>query len=505
MADAFKGCGVLDSFTNYQGVSSVGDRAFAGTSITSFDFNNINSVGTDSFSCANLTDIDLSGSGIRDINHAFRNSGVVSATISTTQADIEDLKDCSNLTDIYCDYTYAYRKEMIQGEDAIPQGIVWHYGDIDVSLYRYFNWVINSGNSVTCNGFKYALADEKFAIPFAYTDDFGNEHEIRNFGANAFRGEARITNLDMPESVTSVSSGAFADCTNITEIHIPKAMEYIYDNAFNGCTNLQTVYYNGTKEEFLQSQPYMAWTVGNESLENAHWVFSDCESDFPAKGSYSLLEEDEIDLSGYEEFVLEADTILYMDRGTDAKVLKMLENGSVVYIIVTEQGENGIWYEVYTADQVRGYIFIESSAEDDIEEETEIESETEESTESEESTNEESSETEESTSDEESSETEESTNEESSGVESTETDESVAEEGTDERFDVEDSEESSGVAESTSEDASTDESTTVEESSVVEVSEEVVIEEGGEEIPEETESEIPEVKIEMEIKDEDGK
>ena len=39
---------------------------------------------------------------------------------------------------------------------------------------------------------------------------------------------------------------------------------------------------------------------------------------------------------------------------------------------------------------------------------------------------------------------------------------------------------------------------------VEETSEEVVIEEGGEEIPEETESDIPEVKIEMEVRDEDG-
>lgn len=355
---------------------------------------------------------------------------------------------------------------------------------------------------------------------FYYTQTSGNTISIEMLTSSGMKwlnnthtliipSQAQLQNRPYYYTVTSVRTGAFQYNQAITSVHIPTTLEYIPADVFRGCSSIQTVCYKGTREEFLQSQLYKNWCDGNEPLENAHWIFTDCESDFPAESSHSLVKENDIDLSDYEEMILESEINLYAKRGIESEVLKTLENGSVVYIITEEQGENGIWYEIYTADQVRGYIFIESSAEDDTETETEKGTETEESTleeestETEESSSEESSETEESTeegsSEIESTETEESTNEESSGVESTETEESVVEEGTDESSDVKDSEESSGVEESMSEDAGTDESTTMEETS-----EEVIIEADGEEIPEETESDIPEVKIEMEVRDEDG-
>ena len=603
----------LVSFTNYSGVESIGEFALKNTQISDFDFSNVVNIAGDAFqNCKNLTVIDFSSNNkIQCAYSCFQDcSNITTAKLPSNLIKISGLfNHCDNLSDIYCDYTYAYRKEMVTGEDTVSESVTWHYGDIDVDLWRYFNWSENKDTlESSCDGLKYDIADAKFEIPFTYTNAEGTHYSVAGFGQDAFRGESRIINLDLPETVTSIASGAFADCTNMTEVHLPASVEFIYDNAFSGCTGIQTVYYAGTREQYdlLVSRK----TEGNDALFDAGWVFTNDAngislmdeidlSDYvemvlksetnlyadrgtdsevlekladnsvvyiistenedsgvwyevytpdKVKG-YIFIEneseeesETDVDLSSYEKLVLESEAVLYADRGTDAEVLKTLESGSAVYIIATEQGENGIWYEVYTADQVRGYIFIESSVEDGTEEETETESATEEGTETEESTDEELSETEESASDEESTETdestsdgetsdtEESTNEESSGVESTETDESTSEEGSDESSDVE---ESSGVAESTSEDAGTDEestetdessdvgdseessevsedagtdeSTTVEESSVVETSEEVVIEEGGEDIPEETQSDIPEVKIEVEVRDEDDK
>lgn len=569
----------LVSFTNYSGVESIGFNAFENTQISEFDFSNVTSIADNAFKdCNNLTVIDFSGNNkIQRAYSCFQGcSNITTAKLPSNLMTIAGLFDgCGNLKDIYCDYTYAYRKEMVMGEDTMTEGATWHYGDIDVDLWRYFNWSELIGYSESlCDGLKYDIADDKFEIPFSYTNANGTSYSVVGFGKDAFRGETRITNLELPETVTSIASGALADCTSMTEVHLPASVEFIYDNAFSGCTGIQTVYYAGTRDEYdlLVSRK----TEGNDALFDADWFFTNDANDillideidfsdyeevvlesetnlYAERGTdsevleklednsvvyiisteqgdsgiwyevytsdkvkgYIFIEEesedesgDAVDLSDYEEMVLESETNLYAERGTDSEVLKTLANGSVVYIITEEQEDSGIWYEIYTADQVRGYIFIESSDEDDTESETEEGTETEESTdeestETEESTSEESSETEESTeeesSDVESTETAESTNEESSGVESTETEESVVEEGTDESTGVEDSEESSGVAESTSEDAGTDESTAVEETS-----EEVVIEADGEEIPEETESDIPEVKIEMEVRDEDG-
>ncbi|MDE7478274.1 MAG: GW dipeptide domain-containing protein [Lachnospiraceae bacterium] len=238
--------------------------------------------------------------------------------------------------------------------------------------------------------------------------------------------------------------------------------------------------------------------------------------------------EDEIDLSQYEEMTIDTATSLYADKDTDSDIVDSPDAGSVVYVISSKETGSGIWYEVYTSDEVRGWVFIEntgvedSSGEDstETEEETDTEDSTDEEMENEENTEDET-ETEESTEDEESSdettETEEGSDEssetEESSDDSSETEESSdgdadLEEGTEseENTEIEDAEESPSEESVISEDSESDEITTEQEDlgveTISEEAEEVVIESDGEEIPEDSNSDIPQVLIEAEIRDE---
>ncbi len=79
----------------------------------------------------------------------------------------------------------------------------------------------------------------------------------------------------------SIGSSAFYYCTNLTEIVIPNCVTSIGDWAFSGCSNLTNVYYKGTAEDWL------AITVGssNTSLTNAtRYYYSESEPALNAEG-----------------------------------------------------------------------------------------------------------------------------------------------------------------------------------------------------------------------------
>lgn len=47
-----------------------------------------------------------------------------------------------------------------------------------------------------------------------------------------------LTNITIPESVTSIGGSAFRDCTGLTRITIPKSVTSIGGSAFRGCSGL---------------------------------------------------------------------------------------------------------------------------------------------------------------------------------------------------------------------------------------------------------------------------
>ena len=61
---------------------------------------------------------------------------------------------------------------------------------------------------------------------------------MTKIGTDAFFNCSRLTQIFLPESVTSIGNYAFERCTNLTSIKIPDNVENIGSGAFGYCTNL---------------------------------------------------------------------------------------------------------------------------------------------------------------------------------------------------------------------------------------------------------------------------
>ena len=64
---------------------------------------------------------------------------------------------------------------------------------------------------------------------------------VTSIGSYAFYNCTGLTNIVIPNSVTSIGIGAFEDCTGLTSVEIPDSVTSIGDYAFRGCTGLTSI------------------------------------------------------------------------------------------------------------------------------------------------------------------------------------------------------------------------------------------------------------------------
>ena len=77
-------------------------------------------------------------------------------------------------------------------------------------------------------------------------------------GAEAFYGSENLINVKIPSKVITIRSEAFAGCEGLTSITIPVTTVSIQQSAFEFCTSLKDVYYSGTKAQWgeIEIDPY---------------------------------------------------------------------------------------------------------------------------------------------------------------------------------------------------------------------------------------------------------
>ena len=93
---------------------------------------------------------------------------------------------------------------------------------------------------------------------------------VTSIGNYAFEDCTSLTSVTIPNSVTSIGSSAFDSCRSLRNVTIPNSVTSIGFGAFYDCTNLANVYYAGSQSEWNK----ITISDENEDLTNATIHFS---------------------------------------------------------------------------------------------------------------------------------------------------------------------------------------------------------------------------------------
>ena len=259
--EAFQDCRALNTVEIPNSVTSIGEGAFRlceGMTGELIIPNSVTSIGNEAFSCCNgLSSITISNSitniesGVFGYCHGLSSitipnsvtsigyeafcgcSGLTSVTIpnSVTSIGNRAFEFCENLQKVNITDIEAWCNIFFNSSSCNPLATAHHLymNNTEVTELVIPNSVTSIGN--------YAF----YGCSGLTSVTIGNE--ITSIGDEAFRGCTGLTSVTIPNSVTNIGEKAFSGCTGLTSVTIPNSVTSIGNNAFNYVFH---IIYNGT-------------------------------------------------------------------------------------------------------------------------------------------------------------------------------------------------------------------------------------------------------------------
>ena len=266
-SDAFKGCTALTSVTIPDSVTSIGGSAFYGCrSLTSVTIGNgVTTIGEEAFySCTAFEEVhitDLAAWCNISFDSFYSNPLRYGAALYLNGQVITELTIPDSVTTIkssaFSGYTALTSVTIPDSVTTIGEAAFYDCTTLEeVHITDLAAWCNISFDSSSSNPLSNGAA---LYLNGQVITELTIPDSVTTIGYHAFYDCDALTSITIPDSVTSIGEGAFSGCP-FTSVTIPNSVTTIADEAFRGCDAL-TIYCEAT------SKP-SGW--------NSDWNYSNC-------------------------------------------------------------------------------------------------------------------------------------------------------------------------------------------------------------------------------------
>ncbi len=235
---AFSDCSSLTSITIPEDVTSIGSFAFNKcSSLTTINIpDGVTSIGRSAFSgCSSLTTINIPD-GVTSIE-GYTFSGCSSLTSVTIPESVTSIGSyafslCSSLSKIVIPNIQSWCTISFGDDKSNPM-------NVGPSKHIYSDETTEITELVIPEGVT-TIPDCAFLNCSSLTSVTIPEG-VTSIGGSAFSGCSSLTSVTIPDGVTSIGGSAFSGCSSLTSVTIPDGVTSIENSAFWGCSSLTSV------------------------------------------------------------------------------------------------------------------------------------------------------------------------------------------------------------------------------------------------------------------------
>ena len=231
---AFYKCSNLEKITLPQKLKKIGQIAFSGCASINEVFlgKNITEIGSSAFaSCTNLESVTMSYNSTVEYTASIGDSVFIDCTSLAKVSLSENVASIGNCTFSGC----SALESLILPESLTSMGSRMIEGTAISSITIPKNVSSCSSTYSTDNG---PLANSKVLTTVIFEEGMT---AIPSYILESDDYNSYVTNVQIPDTVTSIGESAFYKCSRLEKITLPQKLTVIERDAFSGCTSIKGV------------------------------------------------------------------------------------------------------------------------------------------------------------------------------------------------------------------------------------------------------------------------
>jgi len=210
---AFQNCSTLSAIVIPNTVISIGDYAFAYTTISNIELTaNITSISTTAFAECPIISAVIPASLASGLNKNNLESVTI---ISGDSIPYEAFYNCSSLTSVILSSQIT-----------------------DIGDYAFYN----------CSNLK------EIHLP----------NSVTSIGVAAFNSCVNLKEINLPDNITKIGSIAFYNCSSLSNVTIPSGLVELGERSFANCANLEEIRFNAVEMNDVDSNNRAFYNIGQE-------------------------------------------------------------------------------------------------------------------------------------------------------------------------------------------------------------------------------------------------